>query len=174
MSLYVHPETQKVISISDAVTLMGIKHPPGWLERRSEPELTALGFFAYTQPPRPTVVTDQMVMDERDRRMRGTFIFQGKPYDCDSASLQRITGASVLAMRWLDNGGDPTSVYWNGGETPFQWIAADNSLTELDAKTMFDFGRAAIENESAHIFASRALKDMAPIPTDYTDDKYWP
>ena len=28
--------------------------------------------------------------------------------------------------------------------------------------------------KSAHIFASRNLKDKEPIPSDFEDDKYWP
>jgi hypothetical protein len=35
-------------------------------------------------------------------------------------------------------------------------------------------GQAAAANESAHIFAARALKDMSPIPSDFSDDAYWP
>jgi hypothetical protein len=70
--------------------------------------------------------------------------------------------------------GQPEDLFWNGGLSPFAWIAADNSLVTMDAQTVVEFGRTAAQHEQSHIFAARALKDMEPIPLDYTDDSYWP
>jgi len=39
---------------------------------------------------------------------------------------------------------------------------------------MFAMGQAAMAHKQAHIWAARALKDMNPIPLDYTEDQYWP
>lgn len=111
---------------------------------------------------------------ERNRRMRGTFHFNGKDYGCDPESLQRITGAAALAGFFMAGGGSATDIYWHGGPQPFAWIADDNSIEIMDAQTVFAFGQAAAANETAHIFAARALKDMIPIPEDYTSDSYWP
>lgn len=119
-------------------------------------------------------VTGGMVNAERDRRMRGTFTFGGKEYDCDQTSLQRITGAASLAGFWMAAGGDPQSNLWHGGVNPFLWISHDNAANVMTAATVFAFGQAAAHNETAHIFAARALKDMNPIPADYASDAYWP
>jgi hypothetical protein len=111
---------------------------------------------------------------ERDRRMTATFAFAGKRYDCDTASLARITGAATLAGFAIGGGAEVGDLRWHRGNADFTWIAADNSLTTMDAQTCFAFGNAAAANESAHIFAAHAIKAMDPIPADFTNDKYWP
>jgi len=111
---------------------------------------------------------------ERDRRLGTTFTFAGKSYDCDTASLARITGAATLAGFAMGAGAAAGNLRWHGGAADFTWIAADNTLTTMDAQTCFAFGNAAATNQSAHIFAGRTVKAMDPIPADYTDDKYWP
>jgi len=112
---------------------------------------------------------------ERDRRMTATFAFAGKRYDCDARSLQRITGAAALARFAVIAGAEADDLRWHGGAADFTWIAADNSMTTMDAQTCAAFGNAAAANESAHIFAGHAIKVMDPIPTDYaTNEDYWP
>jgi hypothetical protein len=54
------------------------------------------------------------------------------------------------------------------------WIAGDNSSVPMDAQTVTSFGQTAAAWKSAHVFAARAIKDMRPIPADFTDDAYWP
>lgn len=111
---------------------------------------------------------------ERNRRMRGTFTFNGTEFNCDADSLQRITGAGTLAGFAMAAGAQAGDLFWHGGESPFAWIAADNSTVTMDAQTAFAFGQAAAANETRHIFAAKALKDADPIPTDYAADEYWP
>ena len=111
---------------------------------------------------------------ERDRRMTAAFAFAGKRYDCDARSLQRITGAAALAGFAMGAGAKADDLRWHGGAVDFTWIAADNSMTTMDAQTCAVFGDAAAANERAHIFAGHAIKAVDPIPADYTDDKYWP
>lgn len=133
-------------------------------------------------PPEPPVPTPaevrQQILDgitaERNRRMRSVVWFEGKPYDVDDASLQRITGAATLAGFAMGAGAQAGDLQWHGGDDPFGWIAADNTVTLMDAQTMFAFGQAAANNESRHIFTARAMKDMDPLPADYADDAYWP
>lgn len=132
------------------------------------------GFSVVDVAQEPTSVTSADVDAERDRRMRGIFLFNGRHYDCDPTSLQRITGAAALAGFFLAGGGSPTDVYWHGGTEPFAWIAHDNQIEVMDAQTVFAFGRAAAENETLHIFAARALKNMTPIPQNFADNAFWP
>ncbi len=57
----------------------------------------------------------------------------------------------------------------------FRWIAADNTTHAMDAQTAMQFGYAALNHKQAHIFAARALKNMAPIPADFAmNPAYWP
>jgi hypothetical protein len=118
--------------------------------------------------------TQEAITQERNRRMRGTFEFQGNTFDVDQGSLQRITGAASLAGFAMGAGAQAGDLFWHGGEQPFGWITADNQIVTMDAPTTFAFGQAAANNESRHIFAARALKDMDPIPADWQDDKWWP
>ena len=121
---------------------------------------------------------DQMranVNFERDHRMNATFIFQNTQFDCDQASLARITGAATLAGFAIAAGAPAGFLRWHQGGSDFAWITADNALFTMDAQTCFAFGQAAANNQSAYIFAANAIKGMDPIPTDYaTNSDYWP
>jgi hypothetical protein len=125
---------------------------------------------AYRSPPAGALEVNA----ERDRRIHAGFLFDGKLYAFDQASKARVTGAATLAGFAIANGALPGDVHWHGGGEPFRFIANDNSLNEMDAQTCFAFGQAAAAHEAAHIFAARAIKDMMPIPADYTADQYWP
>lgn len=118
--------------------------------------------------------TSTAVNAERDRRMSSTFLYNGSIFDCDPSSLARITGAATLAGFAMGAGAVAGNLRWHGGATDFAWIDAANNVVTMDAQTTFGFGQAAATNEAAHIFAAKALKDMAVLPEDYIDDGYWP
>lgn len=119
-------------------------------------------------------ITSDMVNTERNRRLALPFEFEGNIYDRDERSLARITGAATLAGFYLANpANDPTSVFWHGGQTPFTWITATNTVVQLSALQTFMMGRAAANRESFLIFKGKEIKDMQPIPQDYTDDSWW-
>lgn len=118
--------------------------------------------------------TSDAIDAERDRRIANGFTFGGKLYQSRPEDRENIAGASVAALAAITNGAEPEDYRWHGGGSDFVWIAADNSLTPMDAQTMFAFGQAAMAHKQAHIFAARALKDADPIPADYADDSYWP
>ncbi|MBE9635786.1 DUF4376 domain-containing protein [Salipiger mangrovisoli] len=119
-------------------------------------------------------VTAEDVTAERDRRINGGFTFGGVAYQTRPEDRENMAGASTAALSAIMNGAQVGDVYWHGGATPFSWIAQDNTLTEMDAQTMFAFGQAAMEHKQAHIFAAREIKDMDPIPQDFADDSRWP
>lgn len=129
---------------------------------------------AYVAPPITAEQVRAAIDAERDRRMNSVLFFAGNYYDCDVASLQRITGAGSLAGLAIAGGAKAGNVHWHGGADPFAWITADNIVVPMDAQTCFAFARAAAANISAHIFAAKALKSADPIPQDYTDGRYWP
>lgn len=126
----------------------------------------------YVEPPL-RVPTPADVDAERDRRIADGFRFAGKAYQSRPEDRENIAGASLAALAAMSTA-SPGDFRWHGGESDFVWIAADNSLTPMDAQTMFAFGQAAMAHKQAHIFAARALKDAVPIPPDYEDDSRWP
>lgn len=168
----------------DGFTVMLVKPSPvpqadpGHFVGEGQPVQREDGTYSqvWVQMPVPELPspTPEEVTEERDRRMRGTFNYMGVSFDCDSSSLQRITGVATLAGFAIARGAVVGDLYWHGGDAPFIWISADNVPVEMDAQAAFRFGQVAAENETAHIFAARVLKDMEVIPWDYTDDKWWP
>jgi len=123
----------------------------------------------YESPP-----SVEAVNEERDRRLQLDFEFQGVMFQRDDVSMKRITGAASLAGFAMGQGAVAGNYLWHGGPNPFTWIASDNSLIQMDAPTTFAFGQAAAAIETSIIFAAKTLRETNPIPTDYTNDAYWP
>lgn len=127
----------------------------------------------YIAPPKPAPTIND-VNAERDRRTSAGFMFGAKRYDFDMRAKTNIMGAaqmasnSILLLAKL-----PTDIFWHGGAQPFAWIAADNTLTVMDAQTAIAFGNAAAAHESSQTFAARKIKNMPTVPTDYANDTYW-
>ena len=119
-------------------------------------------------------ITQSDVNKERDRRLQSDFLFNGVWFQRDQKSLSRITGAATLAGFALAQGAQPGNYRWANPARDFAWIASDNSLNLMDAQTAFAFGQAAANIETSIIFAAKILREMDPIPTDYTEDLYWP
>ena len=110
---------------------------------------------------------------ERDRRLAADFEFQGKMYQRDTVSLQRIAGKATLAGFAIAAGAQSGNLRWDNPERDFGWISSDNTITPMDAQTCFAFAQAAAAVETRLVFAAKQLRDMDPIPADYTDDKWW-
>lgn len=121
--------------------------------------------------PRPT---EDQVDAERDRRIAAGFTFAGVIYQSRPEDRENIMGAGTAALGAMVQGALPGNYRWHGGDSDFAWIAADNSLNPMDAQTVYAFGLAAMAHKTAHIFAARAIKDANPIPTDFTDNVFWP
>ena len=100
-----------------------------------------------------------LVNIERDRRINQGFLFNGVRFQSRADDRENIKGAVMIAMYDLTYSSD--------------WIAEDNSIVHMDAPTLFAFGRTAAEHKQHLIFKARQIKDMSPIPADFTDDKWW-
>lgn len=138
-------------------------------------EIEDLGEPVGLTPTKPPVVVSRADVNfERDRRIHAGFVFNGKRFDFDPASKDRVTGAATLAKFAVLAGAQPGELRWVNPNADFSWIAQDNTLVSMDAQTCSAFGDAAAVHEQTHIFAARALKNMATIPTDYASDSYWP
>ena len=115
-----------------------------------------------------------LVNEERNRRVSSGFMFAGHLFQSRVEDQKRINGAVTLAILALQAGAKPGDMRWHGGAEDFAWLAADNVLFPMDVYAVIAFGKVAGEWEASHVFAARALKDMQPIPRDFTDNKYWP
>ncbi len=120
--------------------------------------------------PPPPSATD--VDTERDRRM-GSFTFGGKSYDLKGQSLANVSGAGTLSLAAIINGAQPGDLRWADPDNDFSWIANDNTMTPMDAQTCWAFAQTAASHRKAMIFKARQIKDMTPIPSDYSADSYW-
>ena len=158
------PEQTTIEAVIDGVTMF-VPNDMGNTHRQA---ITVID--DYVAPP----ITSNQVNQERDSRISAGFTFSGKVYDFDSKSKDNISGAALNAFMAIVAGTQAGNLRWHGGSTDFAWIAQDNTLTTMDAQTVVAFGQAAAAHETAHIFAARTLKESDPIPTDYTDDVYWP
>ncbi|WP_313410585.1 DUF4376 domain-containing protein [Stutzerimonas kunmingensis] len=115
-----------------------------------------------------------LVDAERDRRIDSGFTFSGVLFQSRATDRENISGKALLAFMAQLNGAQPEDLRWANAQQDFAWIASDNSLVPMDAQTVIDFGNAAATHKQAHIFAARRLKDMNPIPDDFTADSWWP
>jgi hypothetical protein len=124
-------------------------------------------------------VTALDVDTERDRRIEAGFVFEGILYQSRTEDRENIAGAVKAATDAVAVGAEPGDFGWQrlldpNAPAEFRWIAADNTMHAMDAQTVMRFGYAALGHKQAHIFAARELKDLSPIPADYTAASYWP
>ena len=116
--------------------------------------------------------TSDDVNAERDRRM-SAFVFGGKTYDLQGQSLANVSGAGTLALAAIINGAQVGNLRWADPDADFTWIANDNTMTPMDAQTTWAFAQTAAAWRKHCIFKARTIKDMTPIPANYTADSYW-
>ena len=143
------------------------------------PSETGIGWAydgeGFSPPPKEAYVpTNLDVNAERNRRIDGGMMFDEDLFQTDGEARDNVSGAATDAVAAQMEGAEPGDLHWHGEEDPFCWIATDNSLHPMDAFKVVEFSRAMREHKRKHIFAALALKGINPIPTDYTDDKYWP
>jgi hypothetical protein len=128
-----------------------------------------------------TPVTSDDVDNEAERRISAGFVFEGVLYQCRDKDRENIAGGKSAATDAITiYGAQPGDLAWQRLLDPtapelFKWIAADNAEVPMDAYTMMRLGYAALAWKQSHIFAARAVKNMAPIPADFgSNDSYWP
>lgn len=127
-------------------------------------------------PPEPDIIiTSAQVDAERDRRVNAGLVFSGMRYQTRPGDRENIQAKYSMAIKaMLLNAAQPGDLRWADPDRDFVWIAENNSLVAMDAQTMLAFGEAVAKHKEQLIFAGSQLKQMAPIPSDYTDARYWP
>lgn len=166
-----YTEYGSIIAVIDGVP-MTVPDDMGNRHRQMIAEWEALGNTIAPYVPPPPSAAD--VDAERDRRIHTLFTFNGVAYQLDPKSQANITAMGADARFAVLGGAQVGDLRWADPDTDFGWIATDNSVTPMDAQTMAAFADAAKLWVSRHIFAARAIKNMNPIPADYTNDSYWP
>lgn len=126
---------------------------------------------AWVAGPVPAPTVDD-VNAEKDRR-KASFEFNGVTYQSDTVSLVNIGAAGSIAGFAMAQGAAAGDYLWHGGAEPFGWIAANNSVVQMDAGEMFAFAQAAAAHVSQITFAAKNLKALDPIPEDFAADHYW-
>lgn len=157
--------------------------PSGWT-RKAPPEISGSieSPWAGRAENRPEAIALSISPDqvdaERNRRIDDGIEFEGVRYQTRQTEVhtdrENIAGMAQLAFMAIVGGAVEGDLRWANPDEDFAWIAEDNSLVPMDAPTVVAFGKAAAARKLQLIQAARALKDMDPIPVDYTDDKWWP
>lgn len=119
-------------------------------------------------------VPKEHVNQERDRRISAGFTWSTKNFQSERDDRENINGAVSGAIAYLLAGGNPDELYWDNPNVPFMWLAKNNELIAMSPSQVIDFGKTMMAHKKQCIFAARTIKDMNPIPKDFTDDKYWP
>lgn len=123
--------------------------------------------------PQPDPITTTQVDAERDRRIASGFMFNGKLIQSKMTDRENVSGAAQLAFMAIVGGALPGDLRWSDPDNDFAWIAADNTLFTLDAPGTVNMGKTAAAAKQNLIFKARELKNLNPIPIDYTDAKWW-
>lgn len=128
---------------------------------------------ARPEQPAPEI-TPAMVDAERDRRISAGFDFEGVHYQARSTDWEVYSGKALEALIAIMNGAQPGDLRWSDPGSDFAWIAADNSRVPMDAQAVIELAKAASAHRTRLTFTGRDIKSLAPIPADYSADKYWP
>ncbi len=119
-------------------------------------------------PPPPPAPTSQDVNSERDRRQLIAVPVQVNPSTSFYVDVDDKSRTFILAVTEMAN-----IITAGGGTDLIDFTGADNitrALTPDEIRSM----SVQVFQELARIQAkSRQIKDMDPIPSDYTDNQYW-
>lgn len=125
----------------------------------------------------PTIKADilrEKVNVERDRRLNLGVMFNGKLFQSDAVSKQRLLGVSLQATLAIINGAQANDLRWADPNNDFTYISADNTAVALDAPDTIALGQAVAAYEKLIVYKARALKDAPGGPPDnYADDSHW-
>ena len=135
------------------------------------------GFWRLAPDPPAPPITMAQVDAERDRRKHLDLTFDvdtnSKVFQADRASQIHMHEAAVWALKAVEAGAVVDDYRWNSNTEDFQWILADNSLLLMDAHEMIALWAEVSKRNTQLQLKGRALKDMSPIPMNYTDNSFW-
>lgn len=122
----------------------------------------------------PDLPISTLVNIERDRRINLGVLHNGKVFQSDAVSKQRLLGVVVQATLAIMNGAQANDLRWSDPNNDFTYISADNTAVPFDAPGIIALGQAVAAHERNLIYKARALKDQpGGPPADYADDSHW-
>jgi hypothetical protein len=111
----------------------------------------------------------------------------GHRFQSDEFSQRNIMDAMQAADTAIAQGAGDFDYSWQqqavtkappggGGDTgtDYYWITADNFHLPMTAYDVRNLAQFMLRFKQRMIRNARSLKDLDPIPMDYTDDLYWP
>lgn len=125
----------------------------------------------YVAPP----VVGSDVNTERDRRIYGGFVYMNHMFQSDEFSQRNMADASQAADLVIAEDYRKAETYrWQIGATEdFYWIVEDNTKLPMTAYDVRGLAQNMLRFKQRMIRCGRTIKDMYPIPANYTDDMYW-
>ena len=138
-----------------------------YLDEASPEQLATLGILADPEPDPP--ITASLVMAERERRLA-----LGFTYDFGNGRGAHVIGTTDQDMRGWDEVTKATQAAIALGQSSMPLTIETNtgsvSLTALEWQQIL---LAATAFRQPIWLKSFALQAMSPIPSDYTDDRWW-
>lgn len=117
----------------------------------------------------PTIITNELVIAERDRRLAIGF-----DYDLGERGIQHIGTSPDDMRKWMDEVTPLAQSLINIGQPTGEiTIATGSGMVVVTAREWQDILLAAASYRQPIYAASFALMTMNNIPTDYVDDRYW-
>ncbi len=104
------------------------------------------------------------VNDERTRRIVAGKTINGVRVTGRDEDARNLTNLALAAQMRIASGDTTTTIYRDGDNV-------DHDLTPPQMLTLWQQSAAYVSDLYA---ASWALKAMDPLPTDVSDDQYWP
>jgi hypothetical protein len=105
-------------------------------------------------------------------RMR-TFTHNGVEYWFDGESQADIAAAGLFAYTAMASKVKAGNLKWLDPQCEFAWPAANGQLIPMDAKSCYEFARAAQAYKCRMQTRAAQLKSMSPIPGNYRDASRW-
>ena len=121
-------------------------------------------------PPRAKAALIAQVNADRDARIEGGFVFEGRPYQSRQSDRENIVRKGDRAQQDFDlDLVQPGQMCWDESlpeGQPFVFLAGDNSAVPMDAFTMVALRDAGEAFKQTCVFIARGAKDAIAAAAD--------
>lgn len=157
------------------VPVVSSKPSPNDAQRVRQKELPELvnGVWTKVWVLEDIPVTSKMINEERSRRERSGFTWNGYRFQTDDESASKIRGTGTMAHAYVSLGGDPTSLRWADPDTDFTFASENNEEVPMTAAQAIDFAVTYGKHINKLHRDSKRLKAQRPIPADFRADRHW-
>jgi hypothetical protein len=114
--------------------------------------------------PEPIIVTTNDVNNERDRRIAKGRSFAGIYVTGSATDARNLMSLAIASQMRIAEGDTSSITIFRDGDN------VDHQLRPTDIIQIWQWSAGFVENLYKK---SWELKSIDPIPTDYTDDRFW-